>query len=81
MPDGVTPMSTASVIIDGRSMQPPEPMEKTLAALDSLPVDGELLLQIYCHPAPLLNILRNNGFVWTETVAEDGTHEIRIRHA
>lgn len=74
-------LPTAEVLIDGREMQPPEPLEKTLTALDTLPADGEVVLLIYCHPAPLLNVLRNNRFAWTETVADDGTHEIRIRHA
>lgn len=66
-------------VIDGREMQPPEPLEKTLGALDSLPADGELLLLLYCQPHPLFNVLRNNGFTWQEHIADDGTHEIRIR--
>lgn len=70
-----------ALVIDGREMQPPEPLEKTLAALDGLPVDGELLVLLYCHPNPLFNILRNNGFVWQETIRDDGTHEISIRRA
>ncbi|MCX7897738.1 MAG: DUF2249 domain-containing protein [Rhodocyclaceae bacterium] len=69
------------IVIDGREMQPPEPLERALMALDSLPVDGELVMLLYCHPLPLFNILRHNGFVWEERVAEDGTHEITIRHA
>jgi len=73
--------SASGLIIDGREMQPPEPLEKTLEALDKLPPDGELLLLVYCHPVPLLNILRNNGYAWNETVRDDGTHEIRIRLA
>jgi uncharacterized protein (DUF2249 family) len=68
-------------VVDGRDLQPPEPLEQTLAALDTLPADGELLLLVYCHPVPLFNVLRNNGFVWEEAVRADGTHEIRIRHA
>ncbi|MFN3883707.1 MAG: DUF2249 domain-containing protein [Rhodocyclaceae bacterium] len=68
-------------IIDGREMQPPEPLERTLEALDALPTGEELLLLLYCHPLPLFNILRNHGFVWEEQILEDGTHEIRIRHA
>ncbi|NWG31423.1 MAG: DUF2249 domain-containing protein [Rhodocyclaceae bacterium] len=67
-------------IIDGREMQPPEPLEKTLEALDGLPRGEELLLLLYCHPLPLFNILRNHGFVWQEDILDDGTHEIRIRH-
>lgn len=68
-------------VIDGRDMQPPEPLEKTLEGIDQLGADDELLLMVYCHPVPLFNILRNNGFVWQEDVLEDGTHEIRIRRA
>lgn len=78
--DGLNAMPPATVI-DGREMQPPEPLERTLAALDTLPADGELLVLLYCHPNPLFNILRNNGFVWQEDVRDDGTHEIRIRRA
>lgn len=71
----------AAVVIDGREMQPPEPLERTLAALDGLPAGGELLVLLYCHPSPLLNILRNNGFAWQEDIRDDGTHEIRIHRA
>ncbi len=67
-------------VIDGRAMQPPEPLEHTLAALDTLPAGGELLLLVYCHPTPLFNVLRKNGYVWQEDVCPDGTHAIRIRH-
>lgn len=69
------------VMIDGREMQPPEPLEKTLEALDTLPAGGELRLLLYCQPHPLFNILRMNGFVWQENIAGDGTHEILIRRA
>lgn len=78
MPDGGL---NPSLVIDGRELQPPEPLEKALAALDSLPADGELLLLLHCHPNPLFNVLRNNGFAWQENIAADGTHEIRIRRA
>lgn len=71
----------ARVVIDGRDMQPPEPLERALAALDTLPADGELCMLLYCHPVPLFNILRQNGFVWQESVGDDGTHEILIRRA
>ncbi len=74
-------LPAARLIIDGREMQPPEPLEKTLAALDELGANDELLLLVYCHPVPLFNILRNNGYAWQEDVREDGTHEILIRQA
>ncbi len=66
-------------VIDGRELQPPEPMEQTLEALDTLPDGDELLLLLYCQPHPLFSILRNNGYAWTEEVRADGTREIRIR--
>lgn len=79
MSDDALNHGSACMVIDGREMQPPEPLEKTLAALDTLPAGGELLVMLYCHPNPLFNILRNNGFVWQEDIRDDGTHEIRIR--
>jgi TusA-related sulfurtransferase len=69
------------LVIDGRELQPPEPLEKALAALEDLPEGGELLILLYCHPTPLFNILRNNGFAWQENITADGTHEILIRRA
>ena len=65
-------------VIDGRELQPPEPMERTLEALDTLAAGDELLLLLYCQPHPLFNILRKNGYAWSESLRPDGTREIRI---
>ena len=65
-------------VIDGRDLMPPEPLERTLAALETLAEGEELLLLLYCHPKPLLDILNRNGYGWQESVRDDGTHEIRI---
>ena len=81
MTDHKVNATPGSLFIDGRNMQPPEPLEKAVAALENLPPGGELRMLLYCHPVPLFNILRNNGFVWQENSLEDGTHEILIRHA
>ena len=66
-------------VIDGRDMVPPEPLELALAALEVLPQGEELQLLLFCHPAPLFDILGKAGWAWTERVLEDGTHDIRIR--
>lgn len=66
-------------VIDGRELQPPEPLELTLIALDTLAPGEELLLLLYCQPHPLFDVLRRNGYAWQEAVQQDGTHEIRIR--
>jgi len=68
-------------VIDGRDMLPPEPLERTLRALESLPEDEELLVLLRCQPHPLFQILRRNGYAFREDVTPDGTHEIRIRRA
>lgn len=68
------------IVVDGREMQPPEPLEKTLDGLDRLTVGRELLLLVHCRPVPLFNILNKNGFRWREEVREDGAHAIYIRH-
>ena len=68
-------------LIDGRELQPPEPLELALAALDSLAEGEELVMLLYCRPHPLFQILRREGFLWEESVSADGTHEIRIRRA
>lgn len=68
-----------TIVIDGREMQPPEPMERTLEALEKLEDGDDILLLLYCQPHPLFNILRNNGYVWTDQLRPEGTREIRIR--
>lgn len=70
-----------TTVIDGRELQPPEPMERTLEALDTLAEGDDVLLLLYCQPHPLFNILRNSGYAWSEEVQTDGTREIRIRKA
>ena len=66
-------------LIDGRDLLPPEPLELTLTALDSLSMDDELVVLLHRRPVPLLGILRDNGYTWQEDVLADGTHQVRIR--
>jgi len=73
--------SGVQAVIDGRELEPPEPLQRVLAALADLGGDDELTVLLYCHPAPLISILQRSGYTWREVVLEDGTHEIRIRQA
>ncbi|MCX7180296.1 MAG: DUF2249 domain-containing protein [Proteobacteria bacterium] len=68
-------------IVDGRNLEPPEPLELTLTALDTLGPGEELLVLLYCEPVPLYNILARNGYRYNSTMREDGTNEIRITKA
>ena len=69
---------SAPRVIDGRDLEPPEPLELTLAALDSLAPGEELLLLLHCEAMPLYTILKRNGYQYSNTWLEDGTNEIRI---
>lgn len=67
------------LLIDGRELEPPEPLELTLAALDVLQPGQEIHLLLHCEPQPLYAILRRNGYPYTALLRDDGVNEIRIR--
>ena len=73
--------SPAPVIVDARGLMPPEPLNLTLEALDTLPPDGEVILLLYREPGPLYDILRRNGYVHRTEAGGDGEFAIHIRHA
>jgi uncharacterized protein (DUF2249 family) len=68
------------VLIDGRSLQPPEPLERALEALDMLAPGDELVLLVPHRPRPLYSVLDRHGFQWREVLQADGTVEIHITH-
>lgn len=65
-------------VIDGRELEPPEPLELTLAALETLAPGEELTVLLYCEPHPLYSILDRNGYRYSARFRDDGTNEIRI---
>jgi len=65
-------------LIDGRDMVPPEPLELTLAALDTLAPGEELRVLLYCQPHPLYSILDKNGYRYSTELRADGSNEILI---
>lgn len=73
--------TTPDLIVDARNMLPPEPLERTLEALDALPPGGTLLLIIPRQPAPLYDMLANNGYCYESRVRPDGAFDILIREA
>jgi len=68
-------------VIDGRDLVPPEPLELTMAALDTLEPGQELLLLLHCEPHPLYSILKRNGYRYSTEMREDGTNAILISKA
>lgn len=69
-------------VIDGRNMQPPEPFERTLEALDLLTSDSDqVVLMLHCVPHPLFNVLRRNGYIWQEEVGPEGCFVYKIQRS
>jgi TusA-related sulfurtransferase len=68
-------------VIDGRDMEPPEPLELAVAALATLAPGEELVMLLRCEPLPLYSILERNGFGYRSKLRPDGTNEIRIQKA
>ena len=68
-------------LIDGRNLQPPEPLQLALAELANLAPGEELVLLLRCEPLPLYSILDRNGFGYCSKIRPDGTNEVRIRRA
>ncbi len=67
-------------LIDARDLEPPEPMERTLDALASLPAGDHVVLRLPRQPFPLYDLLRRMGYLW-EVSGGDGDYRIRIRAA
>ena len=67
-----------TTVIDGRRMEPPEPLERTLQALDELAEGDDLLLLLHCQPHPLYTLLVQRGCEWSDVLRADGTREVRI---
>ena len=66
-------------VIDGRGMEPPEPLELAVAALAALAPGEELVMLLNCEPLPLYAILDGRGFSHRAERRVDGTNEIHIR--
>ena len=68
-------------VIDGRDMEPPEPLERALAELATLGPGEELVMLLRCEALPLYSILERNGYGYRATLRADGTNEVRIQKA
>jgi uncharacterized protein (DUF2249 family) len=67
-------------LIDGRDLLPPEPLQLTLDALETLAPGDDLMLLLYCEPHPLYAMLERDGFRHATSLRDDGTREILITH-
>lgn len=68
----------SEIVVDGRGLEPPEPMEKVLAALDALRPGQRVRFLIHRQPYPLYDILRRYHYCYETTEVGDGHFEILI---
>ena len=71
-------MTTQDITLDVRGMEPPEPLEKMLQAIEGFGVGDRLKLVIDCRPQPLFRILERSGFAYHEEVGSASRYEITI---
>lgn len=64
-------------LLDLRGLPPPEPLVRTLEAVEALPDGGELVVLTERRPVHLLPLLVERGVEVTARELEDG-HEIHI---
>lgn len=64
--------------IDVCGLEPPEPMERVLEALDRLQPGQRLRVLIPREPVPLYRILDRNGYLYETKSREDFLFEVRI---
>ncbi|MBS0308598.1 MAG: DUF2249 domain-containing protein [Proteobacteria bacterium] len=67
-----------TIHLDVCGMEPPEPLERTLDALNQLAPAQKLHILIDREPKPLYRILENNGYAYQATARPDYLYEILI---
>lgn len=70
----------ADVVIDARGLEPPEPMLRTMEALDHLEPNRKLLVLLPREPFPLYRALELDGFSWQTEHQANGTVTVLIEH-
>lgn len=66
------------ITMDLCGLPPPEPMERVLDALSTMPKEQRLCMLIDREPRPLYRILTNNGYSYRTTIRADGRYEVLI---
>ncbi len=66
------------IVLDVCGLEPPEPLERVLEALSSLPSGRRLCVIIGREPIPLYRILEQNGYAHQTRCREDFLYEVLI---
>ena len=66
------------ILVDARWLEPPEPMERALAALEGMTVAERVRLLIHREPFPLYALLQEKGYRHQTYLGSDGCYEVVI---
>lgn len=66
------------ILVDARWLEPPEPMERVLLAMDCLRPGQHIRFLIHREPLPLYPVLRNLGYRHTTHLMPDHCYEVLI---
>lgn len=69
------------ILVDARWLEPPEPMEKVLQALEQLRPGQSVRMLLHREPFPLYPLLAERGYRHTAQMDADGSYVILIRRA
>lgn len=69
------------ILVDGRGLEPPEPLQRVLAALDAAEPRQTVRLLLPREPFPLYPLLAARGWRHDTLVQADGSYVIRIYRA
>ncbi len=64
--------------LDVRWLEPPEPFERIIAALEAMPAGATLRVLIHREPQPLFRWLARDGFKFSHRYCDEGYFEINI---
>jgi uncharacterized protein (DUF2249 family) len=73
------PKPIDEILVDGRGLEPPEPMERVMHALALLRPGQSIRLLLHREPFPLYAVLADRGYRHDTRVQADGSYVILIR--
>ena len=73
-------MTSATVELELRGLEPPQPLMKILEAVATLPDGATILARTQWRPALLYAELEQRGFIGESEEQSDGSYLTRIRH-
>jgi len=71
-------MSLPDLVVDGRGLAPPEPMERVVAALDNMQPGQRIRFLIHRQPYPLYDLLSRYHYRYETRPLAEGHFEILI---